>query len=78
MPIYTYCCKNNHTSDEMTSYTTREEPQVCPECGEPSLYKLTFCTNFKYPTDWGTIASERKSWNLRENHRKGTNGRSYA
>ncbi|MEO1944791.1 MAG: FmdB family zinc ribbon protein [Candidatus Thioglobus sp.] len=78
MPLFEYKCKSNHVSEHIVSFDNREEPQVCPDCGEPSHFKQTFCTNFQYNPEWATIASQRKSWNKRENHRLGTKGRSYA
>ena len=83
MPIYEYCCYNGHSSDHMTSYDKREETQVCPECGEESFYKQTFCTNVQYGVtksgkQWNTTHELRTRWNNRENKRNGTKDISYA
>jgi hypothetical protein len=29
MPIFEYECKNNHITDNIVSFSNREEPQVC-------------------------------------------------
>jgi len=78
MPYYEYHCKNNHVSDERVSYTDREEPQVCPDCGEPSYFKQTFCTNIQYGEKYQSFGADRHRWNLRENKRLGTVGKGYA
>jgi len=78
MPLFSYKCKNNHTGETVVSYSTREEPQTCSSCGEPSYYNQTFCTNFQYHDDYSSHAADSKRWNLRENHRNKTQGKSYA
>lgn len=78
MPIWEYHCKNNHASDHIVSYAKREEPQVCPDCGEPSYFKQTFCATFQFGKDYNSMAADRHRWNMRENVRLGTNGKSYA
>jgi hypothetical protein len=77
MPLFTYKCKNNHTEDNIVSYSKREEPQVCPDCGEPSYYELTFCTNFQFGQDYRSFAADTHRWNMRENKRLNTNGKNY-
>jgi hypothetical protein len=71
MPIFQYTCTNNHVKDTVVSYDKREEPQVCSDCGEPSYFKQTFCTNFQFGKDYSSYAADTKRWNLRENHRLG-------
>lgn len=78
MPIYAYKCNNEHDYETIVSYNNREEPQVCPDCGEPSYFKQTFCTNFQYGDDYNSYAADSKRWNLRENKRLGTRGKGYA
>jgi hypothetical protein len=78
MPIFSYKCKNNHIKDTIVSYDNREEPQVCSDCGEPSYFKQTFCTNFQYGDKYESFGADRHRWNLRENHRLGTVGKGYA
>jgi hypothetical protein len=77
MPLFTYKCKNNHAEETIVSYSNREEPQVCSDCGEPSYFKQTFCTNFQYGEDYSSHAADSKRWNLRENKRLGTQGKNY-
>ena len=77
MPLFTYKCKNNHTEETIVSYSNREEPQVCSDCGEPSCFKQTFCTNFQYGEDYSSHAADTHKWNLRENHRNKTQGKNY-
>lgn len=71
MPLFEYTCKNNHIANSVVSYKHREEPQVCSDCGEPSYFKQTFCTNFQYGKDYSSYAADTKKWNTRENHRLG-------
>lgn len=78
MPYYEYHCKNNHVNDHIVSYDNREEPQICPDCGEPSYFKQTFCANFQYGEKYSSMAADRHKWNLRENKRLGTVGKGYA
>lgn len=78
MPIFSYKCKNNHTEDTIVSYSKREEPQLCSKCGEPSYFQQTFCTNIQYGNDYSSMAADRHKWNLRENKRLKTVGKSYA
>jgi hypothetical protein len=78
MPLFSYKCKNNHIEDTIVSFNNREEPQVCSDCGEPSYFKQTFCTNFQYGEDYSSMAADAHKWNLRENHRNKTIGKSYA
>lgn len=83
MPIYEYHCQNGHVSDHIISFSKRDNPQVCPECGEPANFKQTFCTNVQYGVtnrgkQWNTTQELRTQWNLRENKRNGTIGKSYA
>ena len=78
MPYYEYHCKNKHAEDHLVSYSEREEPQVCSDCGEPSYYKTVFCTNFQYGKDYSSYAADTKRWNQRENKRMNTKGQSYA
>jgi len=78
MPYYEYHCKNNHSSDELVKYDDRESPQICPECGEPSFFNQTFCTNFQYGDKYESFGADRHRWNLRENKRLGTVGKGYA
>ena len=78
MPIYEYRCKNGHVSDHLVSYNNRKETQECPECKEPAEYALTFCTNIQYGLDYSTYHADTHKWNLRENKRHGTKGKSYA
>jgi hypothetical protein len=78
MPLFSYKCKNNHIEDTIVSFNNREEPQVCSDCGEPSYFKQTFCTNFQYGEDYSSMAADARKWNLRENHRNKTIGKSYA
>ena len=78
MPIYKYKCNNEHDYETIVSYNDREEPQVCPDCGEPSYFKQTFCTNFQYGAKYQSFGADRHRWNLRENKRLGTVGKSYA
>jgi len=78
MPIYAYKCKNNHAEDNIVSYSQREEPQVCSDCGEPSYYTLSLCTNFQYGEKYESFSANTHRWNMRENKRLKTNGKSYA
>ena len=71
MPLFNYKCKNNHESDHIVKYDSREEPQICPECGESSYFKQTFCTNVQYHKDYNSYAADTKRWTQRENHRLG-------
>ena len=71
MPYFEYHCKNNHVEDQLVSYDKREEPQVCSDCGEPSYFKTTFCTNFQFGQEYSSFGADRHKWNLRENHRLG-------
>jgi hypothetical protein len=71
MPLFSYICKNNHESTNIIKYDLREEPQVCSDCGEPSYYKKTFCTNLQYAQDYKSFAADTKRWTQRENHRLG-------
>lgn len=71
MPLFSYKCKNNHIEDNIISYDNREEPQVCSDCGEPSYYHQTFCTNIQYAKDYSSYAADTKRWTQRENHRLG-------
>jgi len=83
MPIYEYHCINNHSSDHVSSFDDRTQPQVCSECGKPANYKQTFCTNVQYGItssgkSWNTTHELRDRWNKRENKRHNTVGKSYA
>jgi len=71
MPLFAYKCKNDHAEDNIVSFSKREEPQVCSECGEPSYFKTTFCTTFHYSEDYSSFASDAVRWKQRENHRLG-------
>jgi hypothetical protein len=77
MPLFDYTCNNNHVTSSIVKYDDREEPQVCSDCGEPSYFKQTFCTNFQYGKDYSSFSSDNHKWNLRENHRNKTVGKSY-
>lgn len=78
MPLFEYKCKNEHVISHVVSFDNRKEPQVCSKCGEPSQFEISFCTTFNYSADWATVSSEARSWNRRENHRLGTQNKSYA
>lgn len=77
MPLFTYTCNNNHATSSVVKYDDREEPQVCSDCGEPSYYEQSFCTNFQYGKDYSSFGADRHKWNLRENHRNKTVGKNY-
>jgi hypothetical protein len=77
MPIYSYKCDKEHITDTIISYKDREETQICSDCGEPSYFEQTFCTNFQYGKDYSSFGADRHKWNLRENHRNKTAGKSY-
>ena len=78
MPLFDYICNNDHTTSSVVKYDDREEPQVCSDCGEPSYYTQTFCTNFQFGKDYSSFSADSHRWNLRENHRLKTKGKSYA
>jgi len=82
MPIYEYHCINNHSSDHVSSFDDRTQPQVCSECGKPANYKQTFCTNVQYGItssgkSWNTTHELRDRWNKRENKRHNKVDNSY-
>ena len=70
MPFYDFECKNKHTTEMSVSYSKREETQICEECGEPAHYKLSFCTNFQYGSNYSSFAADTHKWNMREQKRK--------
>ena len=78
MPLFDYICNNNHTTSTVVKYVDREEPQVCSDCGEPSYFEQSFCTNVQYGKDYSSFGADRHRWNLRENKRLKTKGKSYA
>ena len=77
MPLYDFECKKGHKTSSVVNYKDRMEGVVCSKCGEPSYYKQTFCTNFQYGEDYSSMAADAHRWNLRENHRNKTVGKSY-
>jgi len=79
MPIYKYeCTEKGHNFNEMCSVSLRESDKKCPQCGALSKYKTTFSTNFQYGKDYKSTSADNHRWNLRENKRLGTRGKSYA
>jgi len=78
MPIWVYKCKDDHRTEEIRKYEDREEPAICKTCGEPSQFKQTFEVSFQYGQDYNSISADRHRWNLRENKRLKTRGKSYA
>ena len=74
MAMFTYVCENEECEveefDHITRISLRDEPQICPECGnEECLRRKIVRTNFKltgqgfYATDYGasTINPKDKS-----------------
>ena len=79
MPIYTYeCTEKGHEFTDMCSVTDRKKDKACTQCGGVGMYKPTFKASFQYSEKYNTFAADRHKWNLRENKRLNTKGKSYA
>lgn len=78
MPIWNYKCENEHITEHMCSYDTREEPIECSECGKEANFTQSYCTNFQFGENYESFGADRHRWNLRENKRLGTKGKGYA
>lgn len=78
MPFWSYKCEDDHVTESVSSYDTREEPIKCSECGKEASFVQTFCTNFQFGDSYNSFGADRHRWNLRENKRLGTKGKGYA
>lgn len=78
MPIYLYECKQGHEFDEICSIASREEDKTCPTCNTNAAYKPSFKATFQYGKNYQSYSADTHRWNLRENKRLKTRGKSYA
>ena len=79
MPYYKYeCTEKGHEFNDLRAISLREENNTCPECGAVSMYKPTFTATLLYSAKDKSSNSLNQRWNLRENKRLKTRGKSYA
>lgn len=79
MPIYKYeCTEKGHEFTDRCSISDRKKERPCTQCGSLSMYKPTFTSNVQYSEKDNSSTSLSHRWNLRENKRLNTKGKSYA
>ena len=65
MPVYTYECSNQHTSNEYRAMDDRNNTPLCPECEEPTRLIISI------PKAKPTFGNDNTRWNMRKRHRLG-------